>query len=168
LPRRAALDLSELGPRLPPAPAGTTTGGRWANRADASRARPRAGHSLVDRSLGVKLAGDLQALGFVVHRLEPVYGAERAPVVEDTEWLNDAGRLGWLVLTKDKRIRSNRLERERIVAAGARVVCLTSGSLTGDRQRAIVIIHHIHRIVARGARPGPFVYALSERGLVLH
>ncbi|HEY4026341.1 MAG TPA: hypothetical protein VGO86_07905, partial [Candidatus Dormibacteraeota bacterium] len=121
---------------------------------------------LVDRSLGLQLAEELRSLGFAAHTLDSVYGATRAPTVEDTEWLGDAGQRGWLALTKDKRIRTNPLERERILTARAKVFCLTSGSLTGAQQRAI-FIRHVHRIVARGAKPGPFVYAVSEKGLVL-
>jgi hypothetical protein len=55
----------------------------------------------------------LRELGHTIHTLESVYGEAKARTVDDTEWLNLAGEHGWIVLTKDKRIRRNPYEFRR-------------------------------------------------------
>jgi len=85
-------------------------------------------------------------------------------LVSDTEWLTDSASSGWLVLTKDKRIRRKPLERERIIATKAKVFCLTSGSLKGDQQRAIVMTC-LAAIAKAGQAAGPIVYTISRGGI---
>jgi predicted nuclease of predicted toxin-antitoxin system len=75
----------------------------------------------VDRSLGRKIVVDLRAAGFQVEE-HSAHFADDAP---DSEWLAEAGRLGWVVLTKDKAVRRNALELAAILAGG--VVCFSLG-----------------------------------------
>jgi hypothetical protein len=49
----------------------------------------------------------------------------------DTEWLTEVGRRGWVVLTKDERIRRRRIEMDALLAANVAAFVLTSGNLTG-------------------------------------
>ena len=59
----------------------------------------------VDRSLGRGDVPDgLRVAGLSLRRMVDVYGV-REEQVRDVEWLERAGREGWVVLTKDKRIR---------------------------------------------------------------
>lgn len=57
----------------------------------------------------------------------------------DTEWLPVVGRRGWIVLTKDHRIRHNPLEREALLNAGAKTFILTSGQLSGAEMAEILV-----------------------------
>jgi len=50
---------------------------------------------------------------------------------EDRIWLQTAGRRGWVVLTKDKRLRYRPLEFAALRASSARVFILTAGNLRG-------------------------------------
>ena len=53
----------------------------------------------VDRSLGYQiLPSALRERGFVVHTMRSVYGAGAEETVTDEEWLEKAGREGWVVL----------------------------------------------------------------------
>ena len=49
----------------------------------------------------------------------------------DTDWLAEVGRRGWVVLTKDQRIRRRRVEFNALLAANVAAFVLTSGNLTG-------------------------------------
>ncbi len=49
----------------------------------------------------------------------------------DAEWLIDVGRRGWVVLTKDKNIRVNAIERAALVRASVACFMLGRGDLTG-------------------------------------
>ncbi|MEZ5963459.1 MAG: hypothetical protein R3F56_06395 [Planctomycetota bacterium] len=49
----------------------------------------------------------------------------------DHEWLSEVGRRGWVVLTKDQRIRRRRVEFDALLAARVAAFVLTSGNLSG-------------------------------------
>jgi len=49
------------------------------------------------------------------------------------------GKQGWIVLTKDDRIRYRKHEREALLHAGARAFVLTNGNLTGDEMAVIFV-----------------------------
>jgi hypothetical protein len=68
-------------------------------------------------------------------------------------WLPVIGQRGWIVLTKDDRVRYRHHEREALLDAGVRSFVLTSRNLTGDEMAAIFVkfLPRMQR-VARGAR----------------
>jgi hypothetical protein len=53
---------------------------------------------------------------------------------EDVVWLREAGFNGWIVLTRDDRIRYNQLEKRAVIAARLRFFSITSSSLTGRKR----------------------------------
>lgn len=63
--------------------------------------------------------------GGIVH-LHDDYFAQN---VEDEEWLRAVGSRGWLVLTKDQKIRYRQLEREALLNANLKVFCFMSGNV---------------------------------------
>lgn len=70
----------------------------------------------VDRSLGgAFVAAALRAAQQIV----VVHDDEFQPDARDVDWLTAVGAKGWIVLTKDARIRTNALEREALLAARA-------------------------------------------------
>ncbi len=120
-----------------------------------SRRQPDSPEFLVDRSLGRHHLPDaLRARGFVVHTLADVYGERRAQEVEDQEWIERAGREGWVVLTKDDRIRYREIERDAFIDANLRVFCLTSRGFRKEEQTAR-FVDNVNRIVQRSRQPGP-------------
>ncbi len=80
----------------------------------------------VDRSLGRKIVNDLRAAGFQIEEHETLF-ADNAP---DDEWLGEAGRRGWVVLTKDKAVRRNALELAAILASQVACFSLANGNLS--------------------------------------
>jgi hypothetical protein len=120
----------------------------------------------VDRSLGYHVLPDaLRALGFVVHTMRSVYGPDAEETVPDVIWLEQAGRAGWVALTKDDAIRRRPVELRALAAHGVRAFCLTNANLTGEQQRDRFLAN-INRMIQRSRRPGPWICAVYERQLV--
>lgn len=66
----------------------------------------------LDRSLGgIKVPALLRDAGLRLATLSEHYGVPADERVADTEWLELAGRMGWVVFMKDTRIRYNPAER---------------------------------------------------------
>lgn len=81
----------------------------------------------VDRSLGRGLVVEvLRAAKENVHAHDDHF-AQDTP---DAEWLVEVGRRQWVVLTKDKNIRSNHLEQVALVKANVACFMLSRGDLT--------------------------------------
>lgn len=119
---------------------------------------------LVDRSLGRYAVPDaIRAKGYVVHTLSSVYGS-REQDLDDTEWLRDAGAAGWVVLTKDQRIRRRPLEIAAIVSSGVRCFVLAMGELRAANQ-VECFLANMPLILEVCRRPGPVIYAVREHGL---
>jgi hypothetical protein len=121
----------------------------------------------IDESLSQKyLADELRA-----RKLEVFIRADKfGPGVTDPEWLTEAGRQKWIVLTKDEAIRRRRNEMTALTNAGVRAFVLAAGEMTGPEQASLFgsIVAKIRQYVAE-LRP-PFVVRVSSDGRckVLH
>ncbi len=84
----------------------------------------------------------------------------------DEVWLPVVGREGWAVLTCDKRIRYNQLEREKIIEHGIREFVFTSGNLGGVQMGEILkkAIPSMKKTFFE--YPAPFIATISKAGLV--
>ena len=51
---------------------------------------------------------------------------------QDKDWLRVAGDNEWVVIKRDKRIRTRPAEREALIEAGLRTFCMTGGGTTPD------------------------------------
>jgi hypothetical protein len=58
---------------------------------------------------------------------------------EDVVWRREAGLNGWIVITRDDRIRYNQLEKQAVIAARLRFFSITSSSLTGEEAAALIL-----------------------------
>jgi len=125
----------------------------------------------LDRSLGrrqvpalLRDAGLRLRLRLRLHTLAEVYGVPADEAMTDTEWLEMAGQRGWPVLMKDERIRYRPSERGAVVAHRVQAFCLTGGNLRAAAM-AEQYLAVIDDLAQACTRPGPFLYALSARGL---
>ncbi len=76
----------------------------------------------------------------------------------DVEWLSEAGKNHWLVLTKDERIRYRIAEIEALRKAGVKAFVLTARKdLTGQEMAAILVkaLPKIRRLASK--QPPPFI-----------
>jgi predicted nuclease of predicted toxin-antitoxin system len=119
----------------------------------------------VDRSLGQVIVPEaLSALGLVVHTEASVFG--RVPEgVPDPTWLDRAGREGWIVFTKDTRIRYRMVELTALAGEGVRAFVLSGGNLSG-REQADRFVRNMNRIRQACRRQGPFIYAVQADRIV--
>lgn len=117
----------------------------------------------IDRSLGVgPIRTELMAAGLIVEIHDDHFARDE----EDRVWLKTVGERGWVVFTKDQRLRYRPLEIAALRASNARVFVLTAGNLRGSDIAAVFrtalprICRHLH------SRPGPFVARVSQSGQV--
>ena len=80
----------------------------------------------LDRSLGRVTASRLREAGYIVHLIADHY-PDDASNVPDEEWFAEGCSNGWVLLTKDKRIRYRAEELEALQEG--HLFCLASGNL---------------------------------------
>jgi hypothetical protein len=84
----------------------------------------------------------------------------------DEEWLPLVGSKGWILLTTDKRIRYNFLERRALQQHGIREFVFTSGNMSGQEMSvALETALPKMRRFCRKFKP-PFVAAITRAGEV--
>jgi predicted nuclease of predicted toxin-antitoxin system len=117
----------------------------------------------VDRSLGVEpIRAELINSGLVVEIHDDHFERDE----DDQVWLKTVGPSGWVVLTKDQRLRYRPLAIAALRASQARVFVLTVGNLRGT-EIAAVFLAALPRIVKiLQSRPGPFVARVSRSGQI--
>lgn len=118
----------------------------------------------IDRSLGRNIIPDaLRNAGEEV-RIHDDFFAQDA---KDETWLAEAGKQGWIVLTKDKNIRYRAVELQALLAAKVRAFVLTArGDLSGAEVGQIFIkaLPAMKKLCA--ATKPPFIARVSRDGSV--
>ena len=129
--------------------------------ASSTSRRPEPLVFFVDESLdSLTVVEALRAAGASLERLTEHFLKGTA----DETWLAHAGRNGWVVLTRDKRIRYRQLERLALREARVRAFVFTGGNVTVAETAAILV-----RALPRMARisrvnAGPFIYHIGRSG----
>jgi len=118
----------------------------------------------IDRSLGRKIIPNaLRQAGEEVTTHDEHFPQD----THDEIWLTEAGRRGWIVLTKDKHIRYRSNEVAALLSANVRAFILTAkGDLTGAEMAQIFIkaLPAIQRMAAK--TPPPFIARVQRNGTV--
>jgi hypothetical protein len=90
---------------------------------------PKPATVFVDRCLGSKKIPDgLRALGIVVEINDDHFSQD----ADDTAWLSAIGHRGWVVLTKDERIRRDPAEIAPLLRAGVHAIFLGRQDASAD------------------------------------
>jgi len=92
------------------------------------------------------------------------HGQHFAPGTEDTEWLPFVGERGWVLLTKDKRIRYNELEKAAVRQHKIREFYFSSGNYSGAEMADMLIaaLRDMARIFRR--QKPPFIASITKSG----
>ncbi len=117
----------------------------------------------LDRALGNKVIADaLRAAGAEV-RIHSDHFAAAAP---DAEWLIEVGRQGWIVLTKDSKIRYRTIERMALINARVGAFVLVSGNLSGLAMADVFVkaLPAMRKFVAKN--PPPFIARVYRDGKI--
>ena len=115
----------------------------------------------LDRSLGrFKLATALRQAGFLVEVHDDHFDQD----VTDEIWLSGVGQRGWVVLTKDEKIRYHARELRALISHGVRAFVLTARNVNADEMASIILgtRPRIEKFLAR--HTGPFLVAISRSG----
>ncbi|MCY4388977.1 MAG: hypothetical protein OXC18_17940 [Desulfurellaceae bacterium] len=131
--------------------------------ASTTETRPEGPPFFLDQSLGDKVVAQaLRQQGCRVELLKEHFEID----VLDEEWLPEVGRRGWLILTKDDRIRRRPAEREALMQSGARAFILPSGNMSGEDMASAIAnaLPKIQRFVTKN--PPPFIARISKAGEV--
>lgn len=113
----------------------------------------------IDRSLGIEpIRTALIEQGLTVEIHDDHFKRDE----EDRVWLNRVGKRGWVVLTKDQRLRYRPIEIAALRSSHARVFVLTAGNLRGS-EIVVVFVSALQRIfkILRSLS-GPFVACISK------
>lgn len=117
----------------------------------------------LDRSIGrKKVAAALRQIGVQVK----VHDDNFISDAKDEEWLREVGRKGWIVLTKDTRIRYRASQLAALMKGNVAAFVLTAGNLSGDEMAAVFVksVPAISKFVAR--HPTPFIAKIARSGAV--
>jgi predicted nuclease of predicted toxin-antitoxin system len=117
----------------------------------------------IDRSLGIEpIRAKLVEAGLIVE----IHDDHVARDEEDRVWLRIVGERGWVVFTKDQKLRYRPLEIAALRSSNARVFILTAGNLRGIEIAEVFLgaLPQICKILHSQA--GPFIARVSRLGNV--
>ncbi|NUS09995.1 MAG: toxin-antitoxin system, toxin component, PIN family protein [Streptomyces sp.] len=117
----------------------------------------------LDRNLGRRVADELRALGWAVHRIGDVFPAD-AQDISDPDWIAHGLDQGWVPLSKDGRIKTRDLEIQPVFDRSAVLFYLNNQQLRTLEmvERLHASRHAIHEAVDKG---GPAAYAVDAEGI---
>lgn len=84
----------------------------------------------------------------------------------DVDWLAEVGRRGWVVLTKDQRIRRRDAEFRALTGAGVAAFVLTAGNMTGTKMAEAFVRAYPRIQKALRSYSPPFIAAVDASGNV--
>jgi PIN like domain len=117
-----------------------------------------------DANLGRRIVPEaLRAAGEEVKVHDDCFAAG----TQDLVWLRKVGRNGWIVLTKDSRIRYRRNEMEALLSSGTRSFVLVSRNMPGVEIAKIFVsaLPGMKKLCA--ALPAPFIAHVHHDGKVV-
>jgi hypothetical protein len=88
------------------------------------------------------------------------------PAAPDEQWLAAAAGSGWLVVTRDQRIRYKVNEQEAAVRAGLHLFVYTQGGLTAAHTAEILVSAYPRMLACAAGTPPPAFWSLQRSGLV--
>jgi hypothetical protein len=120
----------------------------------------------VDRNIGRYQVPDaLRSLGLTVEVHADHFPAqETVPEVWDGQWIQTVTALGWIIITRDKGIRRNPLERAAFVGAGARVFNIRSGSASAASVASAISAAATQMRAIIETHAAPFIVGVSMSG----
>ena len=117
----------------------------------------------VDRSSGrYSLINGLKSLGLAVESHDDHF----VPNTPDIEWITHCGKQGWIIVSSDKAIKKNLLEKQAIFSSKVAAFFYTSASISSAKQISsfTVALRKISGLVLNQTRP--FIARISPDGSV--
>ncbi len=116
----------------------------------------------IDRCLGKKLADSLRNEGATVEIHDDHFKQD----MKDEDWLREVGERNWVVLTKDKKIASRRLELLAVAQGNVRLFAFVDGDVSGVAvaQGFVNALENMQQFI-RGNQ-APFIAKVHQSGMV--
>lgn len=83
----------------------------------------------------------------------------------DTEWIPEVARRGWVLITRDKNIRRNPLERAAYERARLRGFVLTGDDMSGQEMADLLTTCLPGMIRRTAGRSAPLLFTISRKGV---
>ncbi len=117
----------------------------------------------IDRSLGSIVVPEALRHAGVHVEIHASHFADNTP---DTDWLSHVGQQGWVVLMKDKHIRSRPHERQALIYAGVRAFVLVAGNISGQEmgQSFVNALPAMYDLLTQ--RATPFIAQITRQGRI--
>ena len=81
---------------------------------------------------------------------------------DDTIWIPETARNGWLILTRDSAIQERRAEINAVRESGAKMVALVGKDAVTTWDQLETVMRRWERLESLLDQPGPFIYALGK------
>lgn len=118
-------------------------------------------HIFIDRSLSRRVAEALASVRGDVEWLEPRY----TPDTPDPAWIADAGSEGWLVISKDKKLRTRHENWRAIQEHSAGCFVLTHNTALPKWEALKFIAQHLDEMIRLFEEtPRPFIFSVNALG----
>jgi predicted nuclease of predicted toxin-antitoxin system len=117
----------------------------------------------VDRCLGRSVGLALREAGLQVE----LHADHFADDADDETWIGVVGKRGWVVLTKDKAIRTRPVELHAVVVAKVRMFRLSSGNMKGEEMARLFVENRLKMGRFIKEHPAPFIARVSPSGVAL-
>ena len=120
---------------------------------------------LFDENIPRQVVRSLQAFNRP-SSLEFVHALDHFPAgTPDIQLFGELAKRGWLLVTQDRRMSKNRVERAAILNSGIGVFVLTGSAERSLIQLGSFVLSRIEEIMglAQGTRP-PFIFGVTDRG----
>ena len=117
----------------------------------------------IDRSLGSIVVPEALRHAGVHVEIHVSHFADNTP---DIDWLSHVGQQGWVVLMKDKHIRSRPHERQALIYAGVRAFVLVAGNISGQEmgQSFVNALPAMYDLLTQ--RATPFIAQITRQGRI--
>ncbi|HXL14914.1 MAG TPA: DUF5615 family PIN-like protein [Methylomirabilota bacterium] len=117
----------------------------------------------LDASLGKRIVSDaLRRAGATVHVHDEVFG----PGTPDETWLQRAGDEGWMVITKDRKIRYRRNELQAARRRKVGIFVLLAKNLTGEGMAELLVSAMPAMTRFAFLNAVPFIAAITRDGKI--
>jgi hypothetical protein len=140
-----------------------TSKSRKASAANSGSTQQRELIFFIDKCLGRKVVAEaLRAQGERVEIMEDHFDKD----ADDTIWVPEVGRRGWVILTKDRALRHNSLEQIALLKSNTHSFILTSADQTAAQMANafVTALNDMKKMI--GKFPPPFVATVTPSGSV--
>jgi hypothetical protein len=103
--------------------------------------------------------------GGTIHRRQRPPCSITDPQTEDSVWIPETARQGWLIITRDSGIQHHRAEIEAVRSSNARMIVLAGEEAKNTWLQLEIVMCQWRAIERRLEEPAPFIYTATRTAL---